>query len=176
MSSMPETIDVADGHVVHTCCGKLDDEQHRNFCEHYRPTPGVADVAVREFARRAEALGFAIDPAGDPTYLVERINALLAEGVTPTPPESEWSELPACPSWCTGRHDDDGQFRDCASEEMFVPWAGDKVAVVCVESTFNRATGVSTPVQVRVEDYLFNPQYARHLARLLVRAADLIDG
>lgn len=135
----------------------------------------INDSEVRRIAGRLAELGFAINPDGDPSYLVERINALLAEGVTPTPPESEWIQPPACQSWCTGRHNDDGQYRECTSEEMFVPQAGDKVAVVCVETAFNRATGLGTPAQVRVEDYLFSPQYARHLARLLVRAADLIE-
>jgi hypothetical protein len=35
------TIEVAGGHVVHQCCGKLDDAAHRNFCEHYRPAGGT---------------------------------------------------------------------------------------------------------------------------------------
>lgn len=57
MNSMPEpttnserindTIEVADGHVVHTCCGKLDDEEHRNFCEHYRQTDSIVADAIR---------------------------------------------------------------------------------------------------------------------------------
>jgi hypothetical protein len=29
-------VEVADGHVVHSCCGKLDDAEHKNFCEHFR--------------------------------------------------------------------------------------------------------------------------------------------
>jgi len=140
-----------------------------------KPDTRIGDGEVRRFAARLDELGFAINPDGDPSYLVERINALLAEGVTPTPPESEWAPPPACPSWCTGRHDDDGQFRDCSSEEMFVPQYRDGVACVDVGTTFNRATGLSTPVLVRVEDYSFNSKYARHLARLLVQAADLAD-
>lgn len=136
------------------------------------------DVAdVRELARRVAAAGFAINPDGDPSYLVERINELLAEGVTPTPPESEWVEFPArCAAWCTGKHVTDGQFRDCESEEMFVPRHGDRVVCVNIGTTFNRATGIGTPALVRLEDYSFTPQYARHLAQLLVRAADLLDG
>ena len=135
----------------------------------------VPDGTVRRLARQLADGGFAINPDGDPSYLVERINTLLAEGVEPTPPRSEWAEQPACEPWCTGEHIDDGQFRDCTSEETFVPQANDKVVCVDVATTFNRATGLSTPVLVRVEDYSFNPQYARHLATLLVRAADLAD-
>lgn len=30
-------IAVAGGHVVHECCGKLDDAPHANYCEHRRP-------------------------------------------------------------------------------------------------------------------------------------------
>lgn len=131
---------------------------------------------LREFARRAADAGFDIDPGASVGELTDRVNALLAEGV-PTVDESTWEDWPtSCPTWCTRRHVDDGQFRDCTSEEMFVPQADDKVTMVCVESTFNRATGLYTPEQVRVEDYLFNSKYARHLAQLLVRAADLIDG
>lgn len=149
-----------------------------NFCSTHQgvhPAGRIDDSEVRQFAGRLVELGFAINPDGDPSYLVERINTLLAEGVTPTPPESEWTQPPACPTWCTGKHDDDGQFRDCSSEDAFVPQAGDKVAVVCVETTFNRATGRGTPVRVRLEDSLFNPHHARHLATLLMRAADLIE-
>jgi hypothetical protein len=131
---------------------------------------------VRRFAARLVELGCAINPDGDPTYLVERISALLAEGVTPTPPESEWAQFPACPSLCTGAHDEDGQFRDCESEEMFVPQHGDRVVCVNVGTTFNRATGLSTPVLVRLEDHAFTPRYARRLALELIRAADLVDG
>ena len=29
-------IEVADGHILHSCCGKIDDSPHKNFCEHYR--------------------------------------------------------------------------------------------------------------------------------------------
>lgn len=125
---------------------------------------GINDTEVRQIAARLAELGFAIDPAGDPTYLVERINTLLSEGVTPTPPESEWSQPPACPPWCTGKHADDGQFRDCESEDMFVPQYDDLVASVCAGTTFDRATGVSSPTLVRVEDYRFTPQYARRPA------------
>ncbi len=32
----PGVIVVAAGHVVHPCCGKLDDDAHRNFCAYYR--------------------------------------------------------------------------------------------------------------------------------------------
>jgi hypothetical protein len=145
-------------------------------CTTCNPSASRIDIAtVREFARRAAGWGFAIDPDGEPAYLVERINALLAEGVPPTPPESEWFEPPVCEPWCTGRHDDDGQFRDCSSEEFFVPQADDKVAMVCVESTFNRVTSLMSPVRVRVEDFLFHPKYARQLAELLIRAADLAE-
>jgi hypothetical protein len=135
----------------------------------------INDRDLRELATRLADLGFAINPDGDPTYLVERINALLAQGVTPTPPESEWAQPPACPRWCTGRHVDDGQFRDCQSEEMFVPGRDDKVVRVDVSTTFNRATGRSTPTVVRMEDTEVSAQYARHLARLLDKAADLIE-
>lgn len=135
----------------------------------------IPESTVRGLATQIAELGFAINPDGDPSYLVERINTLLAEGVTPTPPESEWEQPPACRPWCTGKHVDDGQFRDCASEETFAPRADGRVVSVNVESTFNRATSVSTPVAVRLEDYLFHPQYARHLAQLLIRAADLAE-
>lgn len=39
----PASIEVADGHIVHTCCGKVDDEPHRNFCEHYRPAASAPE-------------------------------------------------------------------------------------------------------------------------------------
>jgi hypothetical protein len=34
---------VADGHLVSHCCGRVDDEPHRNFCEHYRPAAGAPE-------------------------------------------------------------------------------------------------------------------------------------
>ncbi|MEV6348582.1 hypothetical protein [Actinoplanes sp. NPDC051851] len=144
----------------------------------YSPAgPRISEVDLRAFASRAADLGFAIDPDGDPAYLVSRLNALLSEGVAPTPPESEWVQPPACPAWCNGTHPDDGQFRDCSSEDTFVPQVGENgVVSVNVETTFNRATGVRTAPKVRLEDYLLMPQYARHLGQLLIRAADLIDG
>ncbi|WP_030437399.1 hypothetical protein [Actinoplanes subtropicus] len=138
----------------------------------------IPEASIREFARRAADAGFAINPDGDPSYLVERINVLLAEGVEPTPPESEWAEPPACPAWCTGEHRSEqfGEpYRDHESPEMFVPRQEDRVACVNVVSTFNRATGLSTPVVIRVEDLEFNSRYARQLAQLIIRAADLAD-
>lgn len=135
----------------------------------------IPETILRRVARQIADAGFLIDPDGDPSYLVERINTLLAEGVEPTPPESEWHQPPACKPWCTGKHDDDGKYRDCASEDVFVPQANDHVASVCVESSFSRVTGLRTPVRVRLEDYLFNPHHARHLARLLIEAADLAE-
>jgi hypothetical protein len=33
----PGVVAVADGHVVHECCGKLDDAEHRDFCAAYVP-------------------------------------------------------------------------------------------------------------------------------------------
>lgn len=138
----------------------------------------IYDSEVREFARRAAAHGFAIDPDGDMSYLVERINTVLAEGVTPTPPESEWVEPPACRPWCTQEHRSEqiGEpYRDCESEEMFVPQHPDRVACVNVITTFNKATGIGSPVLVRLEDLEFNSRYARQLAQLLIQAADLAD-
>jgi hypothetical protein len=188
MSSMPETskpttIDVADGHVVHLCCGKLDDQPHRNFCPNFRrqaEVPKVGHVSpdvVRGIAARLADAGYDIDPTAAVALLYTRIDELLAEGSAPRIPESEWFPLPTCPGWCTGVHrGDDGQFRDCESEETFVPQLGDHVAGVVVGATFDRATGRFGPEAVRLEDYEFSPRYARHLGRLLIRAADLLDG
>lgn len=141
--------------------------------------PKISESELRRVANRLVDLGFAINPDGHPGYLVERINALLAEGVEPLPPESEWKPLPACPPFCAGVHPDDGQFRDCASEEIYVPIVDydgrPGVVAVDVATTFDRATGRSTSVDVRVEDYRFTPQAARRLAVELMRAADLAE-
>lgn len=32
---------VADGHLVSHCCGRIDDDPHRNFCENYLPAGGL---------------------------------------------------------------------------------------------------------------------------------------
>jgi hypothetical protein len=95
--------------------------------------------------------------------------------------EDELAEPPACPPWCTGAHLAEHQgvpeVRQCESEEMFVPMLKNGVAGVNIERIFDRITGRYTRYDnVRLEDFEFTPQYARHLARLLVRAADLIDG
>jgi hypothetical protein len=174
----PRTTAVGDGHVVHHCCGRIDRQPHRNFCEKYVParTPEIKVADVRQLARRVADAGFDIDPDGDPTYLVERINALLTVGVPPTPPESEWAPFPVCPGWCTGEHrGEDEQFRDCESEEMFVPALQGGGGTICVNlgRAFNRATGLSGPEVVRLDDYEFTSQYARRLGQLLIRAADL---
>lgn len=34
---------VAGGRLVSHCCGRIDDEPHRNFCEHYRPAAAALD-------------------------------------------------------------------------------------------------------------------------------------
>lgn len=51
----PGTITVADGHVVHTCCGKLDSQPHRNFCEHWTGyINGYLDCATAAMRRHHE--------------------------------------------------------------------------------------------------------------------------
>lgn len=45
-----DTIEVADGHLVHLCCGKLDAEEHRNFCEHYR-LPDLSPDETTEYGK-----------------------------------------------------------------------------------------------------------------------------
>lgn len=91
---------------------------------------------------------------------------------------------PACPAWCTGEHlseESSAEFRDCTSEEFFLPAringateAG--LIQVDVVRTFNRMTGALLLPTVQLEDYDLTPKYARLLARALVRAADLVDG
>lgn len=56
----PGVVAVADGHVVHECCGKLDDAPHRNFCAEYVPGLIVGDTAVDE-SRPASGLTPAAD-------------------------------------------------------------------------------------------------------------------
>jgi hypothetical protein len=76
MSSMtdptnPGTITVADGHVVHTCCGKLDDEPHRNFCPQYRPVldlePGCPEWCTIEHAEDDDRDDLALHMGDDHT-------------------------------------------------------------------------------------------------------------
>jgi hypothetical protein len=92
MNSMTEssnlrTIDVADGHVLHTCCGKLDDDGHRNFCENYRPGAGTPDYQN----------GFTQG------YLSAAAQSVrLRKGFVELAQLRE--QLLACPDWCTDDH------------------------------------------------------------------------
>ncbi|WP_127501945.1 hypothetical protein [Actinoplanes solisilvae] len=43
-----EVIEVADGHVVHMCCGKLDDAAHKNFCPNWPGDGGFAERFLDE--------------------------------------------------------------------------------------------------------------------------------
>ncbi len=86
--------------------------------------------------------------------------------------------VPDCPSWCTGEHLselDSLEFRDCESEETLVPTAENDVVGVYVEREFSRVTGVTAPAVVRIENHVLSPRTARHLARLLERAANLAE-
>lgn len=91
---------------------------------------------------------------------------------------------PACPAWCSGEHLSEkgaAEWRDCTSEEVFLPAringaTQEGVIQVDVVRTFNRMTGALSAPTVQLEDYDLTPKYARALARALVRAADLIDG
>lgn len=149
-NSEPTTIEVADGHVVHLCCGKLDDEAHRNFCEHFRD--GYAEGYLDALAAVAG---------------VSQVETPVDELIDP----------PACPAWCDGTHRAEKhapEFRDCESEEMFTPTFKDGVVGVSVTQTFDRVTGRTRDRTIRVEDYEFTEWQARHLGRALLRAADLL--
>ncbi|MEU8656292.1 hypothetical protein [Actinoplanes philippinensis] len=50
----PGVIEVADGHLVHACCGKIDDAEHRNFCEFYG-TRSPSEQLLAETAARWDA-------------------------------------------------------------------------------------------------------------------------
>lgn len=50
----PDVIEVADGHLVHGCCGKVDDAGHRNFCEFYG-TRSPSEQLLDETAARWDA-------------------------------------------------------------------------------------------------------------------------
>lgn len=63
---------VAGEHVVHECCGKLDDAPHENFCAHYRPA--VAPVPSGAVADRRSC----VDP-GDQEYDHEMCRDAVAE-------------------------------------------------------------------------------------------------
>lgn len=162
----------------------------QNFCTTHNGIHPLDDGGFGEkFLQRQQlsriavqlaAAGYDIDPGGDVQQLTDRINGLLAEGVEPTPPESEWRQPPACPTWCAGEHrgeEVDDRFRDCESEEMFAPTleGGGGSISVALGTTFDRATGQQGRIAVRLDDYQLTSQYARHLGRLLIRAADLME-
>jgi hypothetical protein len=70
---------VAGGRLVSHCCGRIDDEPHRSFCEHYVAGDGYAEGYL-------DALD-AVKKIRD-----ERRRA---------------AETPECPEWCTLTHDPD---------------------------------------------------------------------
>lgn len=57
-----EVLQVADGHVVHECCGKLDDAPHANFCANY--VPAEASRELLAIVPSADGVAFALAPAG----------------------------------------------------------------------------------------------------------------
>lgn len=139
----------------------------------------ASEATIRGVAVRLALMGYDIDPGQDVPVLHARIDELLAEGTEPTPPQSEWHRPPACPAWCAGEHrgeEIDDRFRDCESEEMFAPTVegGGGSISVALGTTFDRATGKQGRIAVRLDDYQLTSQYARHLGRLLIRAADLL--
>jgi len=159
------------------CPGVLDDG---GFAEQFLEQRRISPDVVRGVAVQLAHAGYDIDPGGDVQQLTDRINELLAEGTEPTPPESEWRLPPACPAWCAGEHrgeEIDDRFRDCESEEMFAPTleGGGGSISVALGTTFDRATGEQGRIAVRLDDYQLTSQYARHLGRLLIRAADLME-
>ncbi|GIF11637.1 DUF6907 domain-containing protein [Actinoplanes teichomyceticus] len=99
-------------------------------------------------------------------------------------PASKLIDPPACPSWCDGVHlseQDSDEFRDCTSEEVFVPVrrAGERgceVFQINAVRTFNKIVGKLSRPMIQMEDYDLLPREARALARELIHAADLIDG
>jgi len=61
MSTVPnpahEAIEVADGRLVYTCCGKLDDAPHKSLCEHFRDDHGFSERFLeRQRMTKAERL------------------------------------------------------------------------------------------------------------------------
>jgi uncharacterized protein DUF6907 len=101
----PATIEVADGHVVHTCCGKLDDAEHRNFCEHYRAPDRSDDYRegyaegylsgleqVRKYLAEDETGGCSVDTPGGDGGFAERFLEQMLE------------RRGDCPEWCTLDH------------------------------------------------------------------------
>lgn len=148
MSSMtgptnPGTITVADGHVVHTCCGKLDSEPHRNFCEHFTSADKLIEAAVKRWDnyRDGYANGYLDAIAVKSKVSAETLAAMesfVARRDTMTDAEQDairgalgqpkddggfaarWLEerqrrtALACPEWCTIGHAEDDDRGDLA--------------------------------------------------------------
>lgn len=82
--------EVADGHVVHHCCGRIDDAAHKNFCEHYR-APDDGGFAERFLERQQDARRAALlaDEQGREGYAEGYVDCVVAT----RPERAERAEL-----------------------------------------------------------------------------------
>jgi hypothetical protein len=147
-------IEITDGHILHTCCGKIDDEAHRNFCEHYG-TRSLAEQFLEETAARWER---------------ER-EALLAR-------------VSGCPAWCTLTHDPEDDIRDDMALHMGDDHTDDtvrklldahtlEVRVARLDVLSEGRTGTPN-LHVRVDAELTTWQQAAELARTILDAFDYV--
>jgi hypothetical protein len=112
---------VADGRLVSHCCGRVDDDPHRSFCEHYRPADaderlasntdfrdgyvdGYLDAIKAARGMRDEQRLAALSPAE--RFLDETAARWERE-------RQEWlAKISGCPAWCTLTHDPEDDARD----------------------------------------------------------------
>jgi hypothetical protein len=147
-------IEITDGHLLHICCGKLDDDAHRNFCEHYG-TRSPSERFLEETAARWER---------------ER-EALLAR-------------VSGCPAWCTLTHDPEDDIRDDMALHMGDDHTDDtvrklldahtlEVRVARLDVLSEGRTGTPN-LHVRVDAELTTWQQAAELARTILDAFDYV--
>lgn len=101
-------IEVADGHVVHLCCGKLDDQPHRNFCEHFRLPGTVAELRGAAVTALQPYKPLNREHAESMLHFWVRRPEMIAEDMAAVLDAMYPEPLPAlnCPDWCTFEHDD----------------------------------------------------------------------
>jgi hypothetical protein len=143
-------VEIAEGHLLHVCCGKLDNNPHRNFCEHYG-NRSPAEWFLDETAARWE----------------QERRELLAK-------------ISGCPEWCALTHDVEDDARDDMALHMGDDHTDDtvrklldahalEVRVARLDVLSEGRTGTPN-LHVRVDAEVTTWQQAAELARTILDA------
>jgi hypothetical protein len=185
---------VADGRLVSHCCGRVDDDPHRSFCEHFRPADTDDRLASNTDFRDGYVDGYldAIKVARgmqDEQRLAALSPAekLLDETAARWERErQEWlAKISGCPEWCALTHDpEDDAHADLAlhmgddhTDDTVRKLLDGRVEVrVARTDVLSEGTTGTPNLYVRCELELTTWQQAAELARLIVDAFGYVPG